>query len=70
MLPTTPDLLRPAIHRGMDSEFPADIALQVDEHGHDAHVVTESPSRIVGANGGVGVAHMINRDEGLGLVTL
>jgi hypothetical protein len=53
-----------------DSEFPADIALQVDEHGHDAHVVTESPSRIVAGRRGVGVAHMINRDEGSGLVTL
>lgn len=53
-----------------DSEFPADIAFQVDEHGHDGHVVTESPSRIVAGRRGVGVAHMINRDERSKLVKL
>jgi hypothetical protein len=40
----------------LDSAFPADIALQVDEHGHDAHVVTELQSRIVVGRRGAGVS--------------
>jgi hypothetical protein len=40
----------------LDSDFPADMALQVDEHGHDAHVVTEFPSRIVVGRLGAGVS--------------